>query len=950
MALDKQIDFSGGLNTRIPAHKLPENMVQSATNVDFSHGDIRPDTGIGGDGGGSTYYYEKGNTWVSTDGIGGQTSHPITVISPGSTTTITTDTDIGNPLTIQETGTYVINSTKTVTVNDTQLGLGSVTSFVEYNDDLYMGRDYFQIFGTTANASAAVTVAAADIVKLIISDSLEGPGIPEGAVIISFDYGTSQVTLNKNCTASASDVLISINTTPIRLIDGILDKVYPIEIPKPAPTITLSQLSEANSDRAEAHSNNWYTENYPVPFQYGIARFDDATGGESGVSPLSPIGLSQANVDATLVSVPILPKVKINETDTNTSLYGKFALYRVGGTSTTIKKLHDVFLTAQQDGSPCSVAVAANGNNIEVAVANLPTGAEWKLRYWGYGGAGARRTYTTKGLADISVGTAGSGYTSTPTVVIDAPTGSGGKQAEAVAVISGGTVVKVVITDKGSGYESAPAVSFSGGGGSSAAATAIEEVANNYGDSTLLTTTSTVKLYGSNSVHQADIKFLLQFTSEAIDPNTGKAYNEDTREYVFASTNVDAAVETGDTATGHDGCGTFIDFIPPRSLIEIEPIDEATTIPYNLQHLTEYNNFFVGAKEKRLHISTYAKPNNFAIDGYLDFDAQITGIATRGGEAVVFTEYGAYRVYGNAHNEMRKVKIPTVQGVPIGLHKTIRNIRDLVIYVSHSGICMFDGRAVRVLTDLLQDFSTPSATPIENISGVVDDTYYLLTSGGTGWKVDMRFGTTKISKSTMNATNMHYRASVNKLFTESGYVGGADTSNKYTFETRDFTGGDITSEKVYQTIYATGSDFSGTINIKCDGVLTDTFNYPAPQAEFNRALPLATATVANRASIEFIDCTGKIQSISIKYDMLSEQSKRRFNAVNITYTGTPSVIAKIDSVEKISLTTLTDPGSGNTGTSTLYFPAMTEGHLPHLVTNETETSRISGIVYDAEAI
>jgi hypothetical protein len=263
---------------------------------------------------------------------------------------------------------------------------------------------------------------------------------------------------------------------------------------------------------------------------------------------------------------------------------------------------------------------------------------------------------------------------------------------------------------------------------------------------------------------------------------------------------------------------------------------------------------------------------------------------------------------------------------------------------------MFDGRAVRVLTDLLQDFSTPSATPIENISGVVDDTYYLLTSGGIGWKVDMRFGTTKISKSTMNATNMHYRASVNKLFTESGYVGGADVSNKYTFETRDFTGGDITSEKVYQTIYATGSDFSGTINIKCDGVLTDTFNYPAPQAEFNRALPLATATVANRASIEFVDCTGKIQSISIKYDMLSEQSKRRFNAVNITYTGTPSVIAKIDSVEKISLTTLTDPGSGNTGTSTLYFPAMTEGHLPHLVTNETETSRISGIVYDAEAI
>ena len=52
MALERQTDFTGGLNTRIPAHKLPENMVQAAKNVDFSHGDIRPDTGIGGDGGG----------------------------------------------------------------------------------------------------------------------------------------------------------------------------------------------------------------------------------------------------------------------------------------------------------------------------------------------------------------------------------------------------------------------------------------------------------------------------------------------------------------------------------------------------------------------------------------------------------------------------------------------------------------------------------------------------------------------------------------------------------------------------------------------------------------------------------------------------------------------------------------------------------------------------------
>ena len=73
----------------------------------------------------------------------------------------------------------------------------------------------------------------------------------------------------------------------------------------------------------------------------------------------------------------------------------------------------------------------------------------------------------------------------------------------------------------------------------------------------------------------------------------------------------------------------------------------------------------MGAVDTRLYISNYAKPNNFAIDGYLDFDGQITGLISRGGEAVVFTEFGVFRVYGNAHNEMRKVQVPTVHGVQL---------------------------------------------------------------------------------------------------------------------------------------------------------------------------------------------------------------------------------------------------------------------------------------------
>ena len=1045
MALDRQIDFTGGLNTRIPAHKLPENMVQAATNVDFSHGDIRPDIGIGGDGGGKEFYYEKGATWVSKEGIGGTTAYSITVVETGVThATLTANaTELGNPLTIKETGTYQIQSAPftftvtsnvittsaahglanvdpndtvrftttgtlptgllvdtdyyvlttpstttftvaltnegstatisnssgsgsgthsvnaaTVVINNTQFNLGSVSSFVEYSDDLYMGRDTFQITATTiTSGSKDVTLTTLDSTRVILSDNITGAGIAKNSTIDIINPATGVVTLDKPATASGSAVTVTVNTTPVRLMDGIINKIFPIEIPEPQPLdVSVSQLTDANASRAEGHSVKWVTTNFPIPLQWGIARFDDASGAEAGISELSPITDSLANIDPALNNVPALVKYQIDSYDANSALYGKFALYRVGGTSTVIKKVQNLFLTSQRDGTPCSVSVAQGSptTDVDVQVAGLPDGAEWKVKWHGYGTAGNRRSYHSGAITKIGVNAAGADYVTAPVVTIPAPGGTG-KQATAYSVLVSGVVKNIVVTEKGSGYSGSVVVTLTaapGGGTNATANNATLETGAFKGETTYFSDVSTIhKLYGSNAAHAVDLHFILKFTADTINPVTGAPYSDDTREYLFASTNLVGSAILGDNGLGtHDGCGSIIDFTPPRALIQIEPINDPVSIPYNLKYLTEFNNFFMGAVDKRLHISNYAKPNNFAIDGYIDFDAQITGIVSRGGEAAVFTELGLFRVYGSAHNEMRKVQVPTVHGVPVGGEKTIAKIKDSIMYVSHAGICYFDGRNVTVLTDkVIQAFAPPSATTSENVAGVFDDTYYLLTSGQDGWKVDMK-EQPRMCRSTDRATNLHYRGVNNKLFSEAGYQGGASTPNKFSFETRDFTGGNITAEKAYYTVYVTGSDFSGTVNIKCDGVLVDTYSYPTAIAEFNRALSISTAKVANRASIEFVNCTGKIASISIKYDNLAEQQKKRFNSVTLTYTGTPTVIVKVDSVTKISSVTLTDPGTGNTGTSILYFPAMTEGHLPHITTDETETSRISGTVYDSEVI
>ena len=74
------------------------------------------------------------------------------------------------------------------------------------------------------------------------------------------------------------------------------------------------------------------------------------------------------------------------------------------------------------------------------------------------------------GNVGVNITNAGSGYTSAPTVSFSAP--SSGTTATATAAIYDGKVDSITVTNPGSGYTSAPTVSFSGGGGSSAAATA----------------------------------------------------------------------------------------------------------------------------------------------------------------------------------------------------------------------------------------------------------------------------------------------------------------------------------------------------------------------------------------------------------------------------------------------------------------------------------------------
>jgi hypothetical protein len=78
-------------------------------------------------------------------------------------------------------------------------------------------------------------------------------------------------------------------------------------------------------------------------------------------------------------------------------------------------------------------------------------------------------------IGAVTIGAPGTGYTSAPSVSFAAPpVATGNRTATGVAIVnSAGQLVDIFITDHGRGYVTAPAITLSGGGGTGAAATAV---------------------------------------------------------------------------------------------------------------------------------------------------------------------------------------------------------------------------------------------------------------------------------------------------------------------------------------------------------------------------------------------------------------------------------------------------------------------------------------------
>jgi hypothetical protein len=866
MPQETQNNFSGGLNTRYPSHLIPENQATELTDVDLSYGDLRGDYGMAA-GGFQEYYYEEGDTWVDSGGF----TFAVAVIdwpysSSSTTQTISTNANYFSILSIGTNSTITIADGVTVEVFESSRGVFGANSFVEYNKDLYISRSDFTItasYNHTSGIGGSVlnVDTGADTFKLQVGDILSGTGIVTNSFIKSIDTVNNRVEINNPVEQTQSSASVTIKPIISRFLDGDISEGFRVTTLPPDPVITFSQNASLGSqtNRDTYHSDAWYAQSYAVPFQYGLAHYD-STGVESSMSELTDSKISATYFPTGSTSNNLPQYVSISGTTVSTSTndkLGRHALYRVGGSSSVVKRVANLYF----DGT--TITTTQSGSDLTVALASATNTHQYRVAWYVFHGSGA--TYNWTNADGTQVATTRTGQTD--------------------------------FRSPNSG-----SISF--------------------------------QLTGSGTNHYADIFVWVRIPGERIE-----------REYVLrAFTHHASNVANANTYA-------YVDFTSSDSLIDIQPISENNEPERSLKFLTESGNLFYAAKGTRVFVSEYGNANSWPETAFVDFDQEVTALDSLGAELVVFTNYGIYRVFGTDPKNLKRIQIPTTEGVPVGLHKCVTRYQQGLLFASHNGICFYDGKSIqRMSHNTLDSFTPPDSTNSNNCAGFFEDVFYLLGSTGNGYKYDIRQSPPKLTRTSMTSNTLFYRGAVNTLYSPNGRPGYPDGSRQaFTAKTRGFVGGDINREKVYYGVNISATDFKGTVNVIVDGATTDTFTITNAVVDYDRTLYVSVPRRGNLIQIQLSSCEGIVNRITVNFDFTDQLTDRLFNSAQIQYTGTPTVNLSVDGDSKISQT-LTSP-AGVIGEAKIYFPAMSTGIVPFVRENNGEESgRVINFSYDSQAI
>lgn len=170
---------------------------------------------------------------------------------------------------------------------------------------------------------------------------------------------------------------------------------------------------------------------------------------------------------------------------------------------------------------------------------------------------------------------------------------------------------------------------------------------------------------------------------------------------------------------------TFTDGISDTKVVgTLLSTHNALPAPKGLKYLREAYAMLFAAEGAKLRFTPIGRPNEWPESYYLQYDADITGIAPVANGILVFTEFRTYIVVGNGPSTLSTYLLSGDQGCIS--NESIQFIGTEALWASTDGICTSSGAQPTVITrDRLGKLSL---NPVD--SAVYDGEYYLLDASG----------------------------------------------------------------------------------------------------------------------------------------------------------------------------------------------------------------------------
>lgn len=219
----------------------------------------------------------------------------------------------------------------------------------------------------------------------------------------------------------------------------------------------------------------------------------------------------------------------------------------------------------------------------------------------------------------------------------------------------------------------------------------------------------------------------------------------------------------------------------------------ARPAPEGLAYLTTAYGMLFGALGSKLRFTPIGSPNDWPEEYFLNFEADITGIAPVANGILVFTQFRTHIVTGTGPISLSQYLLSGDQGCVA--YESIGYLGSEALWVSEDGICASSGSLPRVLTkDLLGKIDLDPTW-----STVYDEVYYVLSSDGSILALDRGIAKnfTLGVDSIIKANNKLYGAkngTLHELF--------ASTENAhFRYKSGKLTEGSFTDNKSYKKIF-----------------------------------------------------------------------------------------------------------------------------------------------------